>query len=130
MITNAELIEALAGFWPEDEDEGLRFLAALRKAADAAIDNTEAGLAFAYLMCSVEELLSGSQQPGGSLRAEDRLLSAAAQGGLTIAAAAGTLGVSRWAARRHLDRLRFQGALRLAGKGRGSRWLLTERDAA
>lgn len=140
-ITNAEMFAALREFWPDDAAEAQEFLAALRECADMSMDNPGAGDDFWFRMAAVYEVLTSvisfrDGQPAllpapRPESARDRLLVAAAERqGLTIASAAAVLGVSRWQARKALDALRAEGALRVRRQGRASRWVLTEGSAA
>jgi hypothetical protein len=141
MITSQEMFAALREFWAEDEDEAREFLAALREVADRAVDNMEAGDEYAFRMIAVHDVLTAvikfqRNQPvllaaRPPVSAKERLMVAAAErDGLTITSAAELLGVSRWTARTILGELRDAGDLHVTHKGRGSRWLLTLRDAA
>lgn len=140
-MTNAELTEALRVFWPEDSQEAAAFLDALREAAEAASFNQDCGDDFWIRMNTVHDVLTSvirfrNGEPvllpaARPASAKEKLLVAAAERqGLTIASAAAVLGVSRWHARKALDALRFEGALRMHSQGRASRWVLTEGSTA
>jgi Fic family protein len=136
-VTNAELIEALRVFWPDDGQEAVAFLGALRECAEAI--TYDAGLGMMpddwTRFAAVAEALDDTPPEAGQVNQrvtfiaprdnKSRLLDAAEHGGLTIDSAARLLGVSRWQARRHLDELRAAGSLRVLRMGRASRWVVS-----
>jgi hypothetical protein len=129
-VTNADLIEALRVFWPDNCQEAAAFLVALGECAEAVTFDSGMGIMpedwskFAAVSEALESPDLSNQSHVNSLPTpQECLLEAAGQGGVTIDSAARLLGVSRWQARQYLAELRDAGVLHLRGQGRASRWV-------